>query len=198
MNTEDMNNQNYNPNQGYPQYQGCASTQAYVPNQGYAPMPGQPVYPTQPQKKGKKGCLIAALVAAGLFVMSIVLIIIISLAAASDSSSGNSSVSVTESPSSKLRSAYSTYCSYSYADLATDGSYLSIDTNPNNKDDYSDSSAIGAIRNVNDYLGFPDSVIKQMNQTRAIDGRQSYTHGSYTVSWTYHPDSGLEVMYAVN
>lgn len=39
----------------------------------------------------------------------------------------------------------------------------------------------------------PDSIVTQMEQTRALDGRQSADSEGYTYSWIYHPDSGLDI-----
>jgi hypothetical protein len=33
-----------------------------------------------------------------------------------------------------------------------------------------------------------------MEQTRALDGRQSETWEDFSASWTYHPDNGLDVL----
>ncbi len=93
-------------------------------------------------------------------------------------------------------SIYNQYCDSSYASVASDGSYLSIDTNPNDSSYNSyEEDAILAIYSVNEALGLPDSVITQMGQTRSIDGRQSYSNSDVEVSWTYHPDNGLEILY---
>lgn len=43
-------------------------------------------------------------------------------------------------------------------------------------------------------LGVPDSVVAQMEATRALDGRQSASWDGYAVSWAYHPDSGLDMI----
>lgn len=85
-----------------------------------------------------------------------------------------------------------------YCELASDGSYLAIDTNPLNLDDFSASSAWTMIQEANKELGLPDSVLTKMGQTRAMDGRQTHTTDELTVSWTYHPDQGLEVIYELN
>ena len=85
----------------------------------------------------------------------------------------------------------------SYASVAADGSYLSIDTNPKDIDDYIDAEAYFSISNVNAALGIPDSLMATMNRTRAIDGTQSETFDNIKVSWSYHPDNGLEVVYQV-
>ena len=100
--------------------------------------------------------------------------------------------------SNKLEDAYDLYCDYYYADLATDGSYLSIDTNPYDIEDEFDTDAWYAIQDVNDYLGLPDSVDELMQSTNALSGRQTQTYGDVTVTWTYHPDNGLEVMYTID
>ena len=42
-------------------------------------------------------------------------------------------------------------------------------------------------------IGTPDSIIVQIEQTRALDGRQSATNDGYSYSWVYHPDNGLDI-----
>lgn len=91
-----------------------------------------------------------------------------------------------------------------YADntRAADGSYLKIDTNPNNEDDDSifyntavAQDSLNAIKFVNEKLGFPDSLYQKMISTTALMGRQTEENKKFVVSWSYHPDKGLEVMY---
>jgi hypothetical protein len=43
-------------------------------------------------------------------------------------------------------------------------------------------------------IGAPQSVIAEMERTRALDGRQTATWGHLTSAWTYHPDDGLDVI----
>lgn len=83
----------------------------------------------------------------------------------------------------------------SWCVIASDGSYMSIDTNPLDIDDYYGSEAVNAIEEINKTLGFSDSVYKKMMQTRSLDGRVSEENDKFKVSWTYHPDDGMEVMY---
>ncbi|WP_033338880.1 hypothetical protein [Catenuloplanes japonicus] len=45
-----------------------------------------------------------------------------------------------------------------------------------------------------DELKAPESVRSQIAQTRALDGRQQATWGDFSASWTYHPDSGLDMI----
>lgn len=94
---------------------------------------------------------------------------------------------------------YDEYCSSVWADVGSDNSYLSIDTNPYDWDDdgLAYPEAHTAIKNINNAIGLPESLITEMGETRSIDGRQSkrFDDEGLEVSWSYHPDKGLEVMY---
>lgn len=90
--------------------------------------------------------------------------------------------------------------------VAGSGDYFMIDTYP---DTYANmdptvaalllpgaqENALEAIRYANEELGFNGSVYSQMMNTTALMGRQSAETDKYRVSWTYHPDDGLEVTY---
>ena len=82
-----------------------------------------------------------------------------------------------------------------YCTLAKDNSYLSIDTNPLDIDDFSASKAWDMIVKANRALGLPESVDEKMGHTSSMDGRQTDTYNGVKVSWKYHPDQGLEVTY---
>lgn len=43
-------------------------------------------------------------------------------------------------------------------------------------------------------LDVPDAVVSQIEGTRALDGRQHASWDGLTASWTYHPDSGLNLI----
>ncbi len=81
--------------------------------------------------------------------------------------------------------------------LADDESYLMIDTNPSNISggSLSQDSALNEIQKFNKFFGLPDWIYQEMLKTRAIDGRQLEEFDKVTVSWSYHPDYGLEVIY---
>lgn len=79
--------------------------------------------------------------------------------------------------------------------LGEDGSYLLVDTNPSDIEDYASSTAWDYVLDINKMLGLPEALNQKMGTTRSIDGRLSETYGNITVSWTYHPDNGLEVLY---
>ena len=96
-----------------------------------------------------------------------------------------------------FKALYDQYCKSTFATLARDESFLSIDTNPKDIEDYTDEDALAAILAVNLSLDLPDSVIVKMSSTRAIDGIQSAEYDGVEVSWSYHPNNGLEVIYEV-
>ncbi|MBQ8429602.1 MAG: Ig domain-containing protein [Clostridia bacterium] len=81
--------------------------------------------------------------------------------------------------------------------LGSDGSYLSADTNVFDLDDYSASSILYEIKDMNKKIGLPDSLYNDMIQTTWSMGKQQETFENIgvKVSWTYHPDKGLEVTY---
>lgn len=83
----------------------------------------------------------------------------------------------------------------SFCEIAEDGSYMKIDTNPFDFEDEIMLDAWYAIERINDELGFPDSVMERMSETRSLDGVQEAEAEGVRASWTYHPDNGLEVMY---
>lgn len=98
---------------------------------------------------------------------------------------------------------------YPYANnsRAQDDSYLKIDTNPYDKDadeltyvelstfDQVQTDSLNGIKFVNERLGFTDALYSKMMDTTALMGVQTEENDKYRVSWTYHPDNGLEVMY---
>ena len=81
--------------------------------------------------------------------------------------------------------------------LGSDNSYLSADTNVYNSDDYNNRSTLSAIENMNKKIGLPDSLYNDMIQTTWSMGKQKETFENLgvEVTWTYHPDKGLEVTY---
>ncbi len=85
-----------------------------------------------------------------------------------------------------------------YCEVANDGRSMTIDTNPLDLDDYSSSTAWNMVKKANKELGLPSSVDTKMGQTRALDGVQTHTSNGVTVSWSYHPDNGLMVIYELS
>jgi len=94
-----------------------------------------------------------------------------------------------------FKSIYNKYCDSSWSSLASDGSYLTVDTNPRDKDDYTEIEAYYAIGDIISELGLPDSLYNDMGHTSSADGKQEESFDDLTVSWKYHPDRGLEVTF---
>jgi len=80
-------------------------------------------------------------------------------------------------------------------EVASDGSYIKIDTNPNNTKSFYNAEYTQTVQDINQALGFSDSLWEKMAQTRALDGRQSFESDEFTVTWSYHPDNGLNALY---
>lgn len=96
-----------------------------------------------------------------------------------------------------LSAIYTEYCDPDWADLKSDGDCIEIDTNPNNINDFMYTDAYYAVEKINKELGLPDYVWDDMEKTRGLDGKQTerFEDIGVTVSWRYHPDTGLEVTY---
>ncbi len=106
-----------------------------------------------------------------------------------------------ENAKEKLAKAYETCCDgvdIKYASLGYDKMSLTIDTKPNDTYYRYEDDAVTAIVAINVFLELPSSIIEKMTSTRALDGVQTQDCGDYTVTWNYHPDNGLKVIYEVN
>lgn len=90
---------------------------------------------------------------------------------------------------------YSDISSNSWCTIADDGTWMKLDTNPYDIEDSFNTQAWTQIKTVLDDLGFASAVSEEMMETRSIDGRQSASADGYEVSWSYHPDDGLEVLF---
>lgn len=72
-------------------------------------------------------------------------------------------------------------------EISDDGSFISVDTNPYDIDDYSVSGAFSVIPAFHEKLCLSDYIREEMLQTSALDGRQTDGNGQIEVSWKYHP-----------
>lgn len=106
----------------------------------------------------------------------------------------------TVSLSSRLQEVYLSYCHSPWASHGSDWSYISIDTYPSSASSkytyYTEADA--GIQAVHSALGIPDYVYQDMRKTTALQGRQTASFTELTVTWTYHPDNGLEITYRIN
>ncbi|KOX10282.1 hypothetical protein ADL05_25220 [Nocardiopsis sp. NRRL B-16309] len=78
-----------------------------------------------------------------------------------------------------------------WARIGDDGESLSLD---HRGDDESSGISVEFLVCILAELEAPDSVIEEMSQTRALDGRQSADWDGIHASWAYHPDTGLDVV----
>lgn len=95
---------------------------------------------------------------------------------------------------------YDEYCSSPWAKVASDGSYLAIDTNPSDTESGKFTyllDANQAIEDINKALGFKESLLEEMNHTNSLMGVRTETDNGVKVTWRFHPDSGLEVTYSL-
>ena len=78
--------------------------------------------------------------------------------------------------------------------VSSDG--MSLEVNTTEKEAWHGES-FHKITWINMGLGLPDSLADKMAQTRALDGRQTYDSGDISVSWSYHPNTGMNVIYEI-
>lgn len=135
----------------------------------------------------------------------LILVMAMSIVACNSTDTGKAletTVSPIEEAKTKLQEAYDTCCTGNgksqYARLGYDMMSLVIDTKPDDSYFRYGDDAISAIVSINTYLGLPSSLTEKMSSTRALDGTQTQNCGKYTVTWNYHPDNGLKVIYEVN
>lgn len=114
-------------------------------------------------------------------------------------------VDLIEEAKEKLYNAYNVCCAKAleyddgYAILSYDYMSLTLDTRPDNpRYVLGIDLAYEMVFGTNKHLGLPSSLDEKMRSTRALDGMQTQDCGEYTVTWNYHPDNGLKVIYEVN
>lgn len=134
--------------------------------------------PSMAQSYKKLSTKVKAIIGAAAGVLIVLLIVILALTSGS-----------------KLESVYDKYCNPMWASITEDGTALTIDSNPYDIEDEISFEAISAIKKINEELGLGDGVFEKMKTTRAMDGMQSVTKKGYIVTWIYHPEKGLEVVY---
>lgn len=97
-------------------------------------------------------------------------------------------------------------CVHIAGQVTGSGNYFTLDTYPDTYENMDEAvvaillpstqeNTLEAIRYANTELGFNDSLYSKMMKTSALMGRQSEENDKYKVSWTYHPEDGLEVTY---
>lgn len=89
----------------------------------------------------------------------------------------------------QLKAAYDK-CESSGARLASDNKSITIDST-----DQWDYRSLLDIQEVIKELELPHSLYDEMCYTNALMGRQTETYEYYEVSWSYHPDNGLDAIF---
>ncbi len=79
--------------------------------------------------------------------------------------------------------------------IGADDSYCEIDTNPFDIDDYSSSTILSYIEQMNKKLELPDYLYNDMLHTSYSQGKQEETFNKIKVKYYYHPNKGLNVSY---
>lgn len=91
----------------------------------------------------------------------------------------------------------------SWVSIGSDGKWIKFDTNPGDYDidDYYYlatryfTEATETIQESLELLGFSSAVYEKMLSTTSLQGVQDQENENYIVTWSYHPDNGLEVMF---
>lgn len=79
-----------------------------------------------------------------------------------------------------------------WATLGDGGRTLTLDTDGKKDFEGAQWSDVECVRRA---TGMPDSVVTDIEETRALDGRQEASWGVFTASWRYHPDPGLKITF---
>ena len=77
--------------------------------------------------------------------------------------------------------------------VMNDGSAISLNTKGKDYTDTGTSNIFAYYCMLNE-VGVPETTQEKMNRTRAMDGTQSDTWDALKASWSYHPDSGVNVV----
>ncbi len=102
------------------------------------------------------------------------------------------SPSANETADTRLADAYATCVgSGDGFELADDDTTLILDTMGADDSAGTDITTLGCALGE---LATPTRVITAMESTRALDGRQSESWDGFTAAWSYHPDSGMDVI----
>lgn len=91
----------------------------------------------------------------------------------------------------KLAKAYNS-CIGGQATLSSDGTELIID----GKNQY-DILSVSDIQNVCSTLELPETLFEEMSRTNSLMGKQTQNSKGYQISWSYHPNNGLDVYFKV-
>lgn len=136
-----------------------------------------------------------------IIIIATILIIVLSLLLCACDDNSNKNSNHGNSKSNPLNTAYDTlYKEFGWNScytLGSDKSYLQVDTNPYDIDDYYNDTYLQILKSAITALKLHDYIYQRMLKTTAMQGRQDVTVNGINVSWTYHPDKGLEAMFTI-
>lgn len=83
------------------------------------------------------------------------------------------------------------------AKCISDGTKIASDNKSIQVDSFGkyDFSSLSDVQTIIESLDLPDSLYDEMCATNALMGRQSDTYDGFEISWSYHPDNGLDVIF---
>ncbi|NYE48051.1 hypothetical protein HDA32_003171 [Spinactinospora alkalitolerans] len=81
------------------------------------------------------------------------------------------------------------------ADIGDEGASLVID---HRGQDETGGLSYAQLDCVTNAVDAPDHVTAHMENTTAMDGRQSASWDGITASWSYHPDRGLDIVFSLD
>ena len=145
----------------------------------------QPATPSAPMRHAT-----TMAIAIGAFVLGVVAGIALPVAG---SSTGGVEYSGSPSPTSvPLADAYD-QCNVadSGGEIADERTTLILDTQGEDDVTGVDYTAVLCVLS---QLNTPERITQTMNSTRALDGRVTDSWDSFTASWSYHPDTGLDLV----
>ncbi len=151
----------------------------------------------EPKKGNSKKMIIGGIIAVAIIALVIVFITVIQpnqkYNQAIDLASEENYEHLKELKELKLRfKAADTACISGKAVLSSDGTSINVDS----KDQYDVDAAVDILSIITE-LELPDTLFTEMCSTTALMGRQTKTYGDIEVSWSYHPDNGLDVFFRI-
>lgn len=81
---------------------------------------------------------------------------------------------------------------------ANDGSYMYYKLNPNIPGFLSWDDSLGALKYINQKLGFTPALYEKMVNTTSDMGTQTDSNSKFEATWTYSSESGLYIIYERN
>lgn len=152
--------------------------------------PAPPAAPPSPPKKSRRG-LIAAGILAGVVVVAGVTVLVLGWITSEDSDSTNSGFGEIGPNRIEVAIDRCGLAGEPGAAVGDEGQSLTLDT--------SGEEDLGGISYTNlecmiSALDIPDAIESRILATRALDGVQDATYDEVSLSWSYHPDSGMTLI----